>query len=302
VTAMSVSAIIESETSADDAEIGASLDKGISYLVKELPQVRRAAADAIYNVWTHGYGIKALADVYHHTSDEELKAKIPQLINGQLNRLERYASIDGGWGYYDFRARTAVPSSSSMSFTTATILAAIKSAEDIPGLELSDKMIERALDSIQRQRKGDQTYFYGEYLWSRPMRGINRTAGSLGRTQACSYALRVWGDETVTDEVLIEWLEKLESRQGWLDMGRKRPIPHEAWAGVAGYFYYYGHYYAAQCVTLLPEELSSEPKTMLTKLMLDRQESDGSWWDFPFYSYHQTYGTAYAVMTLVRCR
>ena len=31
------------------------------------------------------------------------------------------------------------------------------------------------------------------------------------------------------------------------------------------------------------------------------QEKDGSWWDFPFYDYHQQYGTAMALMTLQRC-
>ena len=36
--------------------------------------------------------------------------------------------------------------------------------------------------------------------------------------------------------------------------------------------------------------------------MLERQEKDGSWWDFPFYNYHRQYGTSFALMTLYRCR
>jgi hypothetical protein len=32
------------------------------------------------------------------------------------------------------------------------------------------------------------------------------------------------------------------------------------------------------------------------------QDADGSWWDYPLYNYHQPYGTAYALMTLHRCR
>jgi len=35
--------------------------------------------------------------------------------------------------------------------------------------------------------------------------------------------------------------------------------------------------------------------------MLDRQEKDGSWWDYPLYDYHQPYGTSFALMTLIRC-
>jgi hypothetical protein len=136
----------------------------------------------------------------------------------------------------------------------------------------------------------------------RPMLGINRPGGSLGRSQACSLALRLWGDKTITDEVLAEWLERLITRNGWLDMGRKRPIPHESWFQVAGYFYYYGHYYGALCAGELQGEKSAEFKARLAGLLVPLQEKDGSWWDYPLYNYHQQYGTAYAVMTLAKCR
>jgi hypothetical protein len=35
---------------------------------------------------------------------------------------------------------------------------------------------------------------------------------------------------------------------------------------------------------------------------MDRQEKDGSWFDFPFYAYHKAYGTAFAIMSLQRCK
>jgi hypothetical protein len=41
---------------------------------------------------------------------------------------------------------------------------------------------------------------------------------------------------------------------------------------------------------------------MLAGVLLSLQEKDGSWWDFPFYSYHQPYGTAFSLMALARCR
>ena len=85
-----------------------------------------------------------------------------------------------------------------------------------------------------------------------PGAGISRPGGSLGRSQACNVAMRIWGDELVTDEVLVTWLDRLFARNVWLDIGRKRPIPHESWFGVAGYFFYYGHYYAALCIEQLP--------------------------------------------------
>ena len=102
--------------------------------------------------------------------------------------------------------------------------------------------------------------------------------------------------------MLDQWLTRLWRRNGWLDIGRKRPIPHEAWFQVAGYFYYYGHYYAARCIDLLPEGEQSLHRAKLAAILAERQEEDGSWWDFPFYSYHKPYGTAFAVMALARGR
>lgn len=302
VTAMAISALIESGLAEDpNSSAGVALKRGTKFLMEELPKVRRATADAIYNVWTHAYGIQALADLYPRATSKERKA-IVELINDQIYRLGRYESVDGGWGYYDFRIGTVKPSSSSISFTTATCLVAFHEAGDIPGVEIPEKLLGRAIKSINRQRKSDHTYLYGEYLKARPMYGINRAGGSLGRSQACNYALRIWGDETITNEVICEWLERLGNRNGWLDIGRKRPLPHEAWFAVAGYFFYYGHYYAGLNLTLISEEDRGKYGKMLSGILIELQEKDGSWWDFPFYTYHQPYGTAYAVMTLVNCR
>lgn len=301
VTAMSVSALVESGLADVPGAEADALAKGADYLIANLPKVRRASSDAIYNVWTHAYGIRALVDL-HRRSAPDRQAEIVKLIDGQIDRLVRYESVDGGWGYYDFRVGSARPASSAISFTTSTCLVALHEAGGIEGVELPGEVIDRSVESIHRQRKPDGSYLYGEYLRTRPLQGINRPAGSLGRSQACNYALRLWGDDAITDEMIAEWLGRLGTRNGWLDIGRKRPVPHETWFQVAGYFFYYGHFYAAHCIELLPEGDQPEYKELIADIVLDLQEKDGSWWDFPFYSYHQPYGTAFAVMTLVRCR
>jgi len=227
--------------------------------------------------------------------------RIEDLIREQLDMLRRYESVDGGWGYYDFRYQAQRPTSSSISFVNGTVLVAFAEAKAI-GIEPPERIVRRAVAATKRQQKKDFSYLYGEYLKSRPMRGINRPGGSLGRTQCCNCALRMWGDESITDNVAKNWLYRLYVRNGWLDMGRKRPVPHESWFQVAGYFYYYGHFYAALSLKQLPESEQGPYKPLLAKLMLDRQEKNGSWWDYPLYNYHQQYGTAFALMTLQRCK
>ena len=301
VTALAILALYE--TGGERADVRAALDRAEAWLLEHLGQVRRANGDAIYNVWTHCYGLQCLIHCEQRTPAEntERRRQITDLINLQFDLLQRYESVDGGWGYYDFRYRTKQPSSDSMSFLNAAVLVAFKESETA-GHAPPQRMVDRAIVATQRQRLPDDSFLYGEYLKWQPRMGINRPGGSLGRTQACNLALRLWGDKTITDQLVADWLDRLVARNGWLDIGRKRPVPHESWFSVAGYFYYFGHYYAARCIEELPAEQRPPHKAQLAHLMLDKQEKDGSWWDYPFYAYHQPYGTSFALMTLARCR
>lgn len=298
-TAMCIMALIESGS--ETPETKKSLDRAEQWLLTYLPRLRRATPTAIYNVWGHAYSIQALVRMHRRHDDEAMRDRLVELIESQFDLLDRYESVDGGWGYYDFRLGTKKPASSSISFVNATVLVAFHDAKTI-GVEPPKKNVDRAIVALIRQRKPDFSYLYGEYLKDRPMRGINRPGGSLGRSQACNIALRVWGDEKITDKVLDTWLHRLFARNGWLSIGRKRPIPHEAWFQVAGYFYYYGHYYAALCIEDLPADERGLFQTHMAQTIIPKQEKDGSWWDYPLYDYHQPYGTAFALMTLVRCR
>jgi len=301
VTSLSLASLLETGDE-DDPRVQQAIDRGEAWLFKHLPELRRATPDTLYNVWGHAYSIQALVRLKSRKPGApERQEKIRKLIELQFKRLTDYESVDGGWGYYDFRAGTRRPASSSTSFVNATVLIAFHEAKQA-GFPPPQRLVDRAIAATQRQMKRDFSYIYGEYLKYRPMHPVNRPGGSLGRSQACNLALRLWGDERITDEVLETWLERLVTRHLWLDIGRKRPIPHEAWFAVAGYFFYYGHYYAALCIEELPADAQPRFQHDLARLLVPLQEKDGSWWDFPFYNYHQPYGTAFALMSLHRCR
>jgi hypothetical protein len=299
VSAMCISALIE--TGGDRDEVRKSLDRGESWLMDNLPKVRRGSADALYNIWSHIYGIQAFVRMHERASDAERKKKIAKLIDEQISFLIRYESIDKGWGYYDFRIGSQRPATDSTSFMTAAALVALREAKDI-GIEVPDKLVKGAVDSIHRQRKPDFAYLYGEYLKYTPQHPINLPGGSLGRSQACNVALRLWKDEAVTDKIMATWLDRLFARNGWLDMGRKKPIPHESHFAVAGYFFYFGHYYAGLALKQLPKEEQVFYQDHLATILLRLQAEDGTWWDYPFYDYHRQYGTAFALLTIKCCQ
>ena len=300
VTALCLCALIETAPP-ENADAQRAIDRGEEWMFERLPQLRRATPDALYNVWGHAYAIQALLEMAKRKPDDQPRLdRIRKLIEMQYDYLDRYESVDGGWGYYDFRARSRKPASDGTSFTTATVLVIFHDAKEA-GYPPPQKLVDRAVASVKRQMKNDFSYLYGEYLRWQPLHPVNRPGGSLGRSQACNLALRLWGDERITDEVMEVWLDRLVARNMWLDIGRKRPIPHESWFMVAGYFFYYGHYYAALCIEKLPPEKQPHFQDHLAHLLLPLQEKDGSWWDYPLYNYHQQYGTAFALMSLKRC-
>jgi len=190
----------------------------------------------------------------------------------------------------------------STCFVTGAALLAMKDAHDTMGVTLPPVLIKRAVRSVQLQRVSDFSYIYARPHRFRPRIPINRPAGSLGRSQVCNAATRAFGDKKVTDEVLKTWLKRLFDRNGWLDHGRKRPIPHEAPAKIAGYFYYFGHYYAMTCIEMLPKDEQAVWKKKLADLLISKQEKNGSWWDYPLYNYHYAYGTGFVLTTLSHCR
>lgn len=281
----------------------AAIAKGEAWLLNELPRLRRAEQLTIYNNWGHAYGLRVLAKLHHfHEGNDSQQAAITRLAEQQVEMLYRYEYLNGGWGYYDFEAHTQKPSGTPTSFTTASVLLALEDARKVFAIEPSERIVNRALRSIRQQETPDGSFVYSLPHWKVPRRSINRPAGALARCQSCNVALRAYGAEDMTDERIKEWLVRLANRDGFLSIGRKRPIPHSTHFKISGYFYYYGHYYGSEAFSLLPEEDRAELREPLARLLLEKQEKNGCWWDYPLYDYHQPYGTGYVLTALSRYR
>ncbi len=285
-------------------EVAAAIAKAAAWTAAELPKLRRADQTTTYNVWGHAYGLRAMSRLYQRESDPAKKAEWLRLGQEQIQLVDRYEDVNGGWGYLDLfdNLTTQKPSGLPTSFTTATVLLAMDQARSTMGAKLNDKLVAYAISSINAQRTPDFSYTYSFSHRMRPRADINLPAGSLARSQACNAALRAFGEKTVTDEVLTTWADRFLDREGFLSNVRKRPVPHEGQFRIAGYFYYYGIYYFTESVKLLPKEKHGGYAKRLAAILLERQEKDGSWWDYPLYDYHQAYGTGYSLMALTWCR
>jgi hypothetical protein len=285
-------------------EVAGSIEKAAVWAAAELPKLRRADQTTTYNSWGHAYGLRAITRLHQRESDPAKKSAWSRLAQDQIDLANRYEEVNGGWGYLDLfdEVTTRKPSGLPTAFTTATVLLAMAEARDTMGVKLDETVVRHSLVSIEKQRSPDFSYVYSFSHRYRPRTDINRPAGSLARSQACNACLRIFGDKAVTDEVITTWADRFLAREGFLSIGRKRPVPHETHFKISGYFYYYGIYYFTESVKLLPREVQAAYAAKLAAVIIGRQEKDGSWWDYPLYDYHQPYGTGYSLMALAWCR
>ena len=256
------------------------------------------------NVWAYVYALEAVARALAEHPQRigvERCARLRTLGEDLIETLEWYQSPDGGWAYYDNPPYTRRPKWGT-SFVTASLLIIFEQCEQV-GLEVPDKMQERGLRALRRCRLPNGAYDYNVSVIpsTRGLTGINQIKGSLCRIQVGNLALRICGDEgEVNYEQMAVGLEQLMRHHKFISLSRGRPFPHEAYYANSGYFFFYGHYYAAGVIELLPREMRLDWWPRLVEKVLATQESDGSMWDYSMFSYHRIYGTAWSASVLVK--
>ena len=271
------------------------------YLIRTMPHLKRGDALCVYNTWAHTYVLDAMSMRAARLAPDSLRYReLKECARSQVKKLNELASAMGGWGYLTYSGFSKRPAAQPTSFLTGTVLISAWMAGKSFGLSLDDKIFTRALKFLKSQRTPAGTYVYSLSHSFYPGRPINRHTGSLARTPACDYAIRLWEPEDISLRQLVDGLDRLWSRRGWLTMALHKPTPHESFAQNSGYFFYYGYYYSGMCLDMLAPNQVKRHASLLADDILTRQGTDGAWWDYPLYNYHKFYGTGYALYALSR--
>ncbi|MBI3098842.1 MAG: hypothetical protein HYY93_11470 [Planctomycetes bacterium] len=287
------------EPSRGDLRVTEALGRGVQFLLGA-PATGRATGDTFYDTWAHCYLLQAVSEVARDPRFEPLRPRLQEIVDREIAILDRMQGGEGGWGYYDFGFALSKPTGNeSTSFLTGAVLVALHEAEEA-GFTVPGHMTKRGRICLERLRLGDGAYIYGTYAQFGPERLYNRVKGSLGRTQAGNMGLVACGSSVVGEKELRTGLDHLFAQHHFISMGRGRPYPHEAWYYTAGYYFFFGHYYAARCIDHLPEADRARYRTLLRDHLVPLQDPEGSFFDFPLYGYHKPYGTALALMALQR--
>ncbi|MBL8863314.1 MAG: terpene cyclase/mutase family protein [Planctomycetes bacterium] len=277
----------------------AALDRAVEYvLAAERP--RRGNRWDVDNNWTALYVTILLERLGRDPrfQVEPWKARVASRAAEYLQHLLEQQDPLGGWGYYEGVVVSRRPTWST-SFSTACVIPALVGAREL-GWPVDAGMLARAVEYVRRCALPNGAYEYDLRPVPRLTGGesINDVKGSLGRIQVCNWARRVAGDPQAGLDRLRRGLEQFFEHHRFLDVARMRPIPHEAYYANAGYFYFFGHYYASQVVELLPEEEREAWHGRLRAEIVKAQGAAGQFIDFvgSFYSY--TYATGFAALTL----
>ncbi|TET32549.1 MAG: hypothetical protein E3J72_19325 [Planctomycetota bacterium] len=280
-------------------KVNAALRKGYRYLINS-PDTARVTGTTFYNIWSHSYMLQAISRGLKDERLKDLHADLKKRGEHELKRLLSLQAPNGGYGYYDFYYKTYRPSGRmANSFCAATAAVAFKEARKA-GFEVPEKRIRSALDYIFRMRFPNGAYAYSTPSERYPHGSASKIRGSLGRSQACNNGLIIW--DRLKKEDIRKGFENFIEEHEFIEMGRCRQFPHEAWYATAPYYYYYGHYYASRNLDHLPGKVRKSFTEQLTDFIVLTQFDDGSFWDFPLYGYTKAYGTGFGALILSNCR
>ncbi len=282
-----------------NAEREAALGKSLAWFVEaRLP--RRGDDWDNDQIWSALYGLVLLtrAESDPRCADSKLHAKLVERGRSLAAILVANQVPDGGWGYYDDPPFTQRPKWAT-SFSTACALPAVRRATEL-GWIADPHVLERARKYVERCRLPNGAYEYDLKAIPR-IRGtehINLVPGSLGRIQVCNWALSTLGVPWADAERLRTGLDAFFKEHRYLDAARLRPIPHEAYFANAGYFYFFGHYYAALAIERLPNEEREAWHRRLRPHLIKTMRPDGSAVDFLDAAYDQLASTAFLALAL----
>ena len=198
----------------------------------------------------------------------------------------------GGWNYAR-RGPLDSPSAAS-PFMTAPGLQALIEAKAL-GLKVDDAMIARGYTAMELSRKNDGHVAYSAQAQTRE--SSRMLPGAIGRMVAMETVRMQGGRGNAEDTrravsaFCEHWNEllKRKSKNG----------THDPPYGVAPYYFFYAHGYAAEAIEQLPEEERGEWRAKLLALMFSVREDDDSWNDRVF-PRSKAYGTATALQVLTQ--
>lgn len=292
-------ALLEAPGLAQSPERNAALIRAVEFVVQSPDEPLMSFDPAVYRGgydvrnWGHCYGLRFLLRAKSTLKlSPELTLKADRAMQFFLEALKKTEiPTVGGWQY---ARKSGIENVSDMSpFMTAPCLEALLEAK-AAGLEISPELLERTCAALELCRGASGYVAYGT---AKPIRDQEQQIpGAMGRMCATEVALAKAGKQDnarlrFAVEAFFKHWEELEKR-------RKKQGTHLAPYGVAPYYFYYAHLYAAEAIALLPAAEQPELAERFLATLLKSRDTDGTWNDRVF-PRSAAYSSAMSVLALL---
>ena len=241
---------------ADDAARRGAIESTTRFIVSavEHPLMRYSDIQSTYDVrgWGYAYGLWYLVELKRASAvPETLANEVDLAISFFIRGLEATEIPEhGGWNYAR-RAGFDQPGAPSPFMTSSTLHALFAAAAQ--GHEVDADVVSRGLGALEAARTETGAYMYAG---SNGARSRESVPGSVGRMLSAECTLLLGGRGSVDrvrgalDAFIVHW--------EWLEKRRKQNGTHIPPYGIAPYYFYYAHYFAAEAIELLPERERAE--------------------------------------------
>jgi len=172
ITAYVLIAFMTTGNLPDEGPYGATVRRGLNYLVSCCRSDGYIAqSNGQSNMYGHGIGTIALAEMYGTTQDETIRPRLERAVK----LIQKAQSPEGGWRY------NPRPEGADISVTVLQVVA-LRAAKNC-GIEVPQNVIDRAVNFIHKCKAGDTGGFTYQAGQGKP--GWARTAAGIYALQVC---------------------------------------------------------------------------------------------------------------------
>ena len=246
---------------------GENVQRALDFILAHSTETGLLAADTSHGpMYGHGFATLFLGELYGMTaggSDTAQADRMHETLVKAIRLIVLSQNPDGGWRY------NPVPFDADISVTICQIMA-LRAARNA-GIEAPKSTIDHAVEYVRRCQNPDGGFKYqltsGGSAWPRSAAGV-----------ASLYYAGVYNDNAIDRG--LEYLMRTA-----MPGPRSRPGAH----------YFYGHYYAVQCMYLAGGKRWATWWPAIREELISRQSNEGLW---PDSHAGPSYGTAMALIIL----
>jgi hypothetical protein len=286
-TSIVCSLLVQAPGFANDVDRRDAVTRSVDFVLDTLATdpTMSAGPKVGYDVrgWGHTYALQFFLEALDQSAivDPLRETQVRTAVQLLVDALDLNETAQGGWNYAN--------DNNISPFMTGPTLIALYQARDM-GFVVDPAVVDRALQSLEAARSNAVTYAYsGISSSTTPM------PGSSARSSVAELALHLAGRST--DDQLRVAIEGFIRSWEFLLERKSQQGTHVGTYGIAPYYFFFGHTYAALAVERLPTAERPIWRSEIARLLWETRELDGGWNDRIF-PRTKSYGTAMSLLAL----